>query len=249
MAACHIYRILVLVAALLQLNLVGKAQGYDAGKLDDMLRPDYAPVAPEQVGRSAASPPVAPLFKRTALPGDSMLGLNGLNRLSNFHVVTPFLLRGGQPTAEDLLRLRSAGVKTVVDLRNETVLVRQEAVQARLAGLSFINIPLDVFNSPSRQAVSEFLKVVEDAARQPIYVHCLHGQDRTGTMIAIYRIERQGWNADQAYSEMLSCGFRPGFSQLSRAVFDYGARAGRPGRAPTGGDIVLDLERRMSHKK
>jgi protein tyrosine phosphatase (PTP) superfamily phosphohydrolase (DUF442 family) len=160
--------------------------------------------------------------------------------LPNFHVVTPTLLRGGQPDDQGLSALRRAGVRTIVDLRNEDILVKQEAAAARAAGLNFVSLPLDVFNSPSDTCIASFLSIV-DGAQQPVYVHCLHGQDRTGTMVAIYRIERQGWTANKAYEEMLAYGFRPGFSRLTQAVF---ARGGQP--MPSGGDIVRALKQRFS---
>jgi len=125
-------------------------------------------------------------------------------------------------------------------------LVRQESMQARALGLAFVNIPLDVFNPPSQKAVQTFMNAVADSGNQPVYVHCLHGQDRTGTMVAIYRIEHDGWTPNRAYQEMLSCGFRPGFTQLTRAVFAAGARAGRAGMLPSGGDIVTDMQNRFS---
>ena len=49
-----------------------------------------------------------------------------------------------------------------------------------------------------------------DAAPKPVFVHCMKGQDRTGVVIAAYRIRRQGWTFDQAYQEMLSYGHKPG---------------------------------------
>jgi protein tyrosine phosphatase (PTP) superfamily phosphohydrolase (DUF442 family) len=197
----------------------------------------------------AEMPPLAPAFRRPALTANYAVNYDSLRSLTNFHIVAPYLLRGGQPTAEDLTKLKMAGVRTVIDLRNEEVLVRQEAMQARTLGLSFVSIPLDVFNPPSEQAVQAFMRAVGDGANQPVYVHCLHGQDRTGTMIAIYRIEHDGWNPNQAYQEMLSCGFRPGFTQLTRAVFAAGARAGRPGMPPSGGDIVTDMQNRFSRSR
>jgi tyrosine-protein phosphatase SIW14 len=176
------------------------------------------------------------------------LKYDSLTSLPNFKIVSPTLLRGGQPGVQDLVKLRAAGIKTIINLRNEELLVQREEKEARALGLKFINIPLDVFNSPSEHAVNTFVKQVDNAraTNEPVYVHCLHGQDRTGTMVAIYRIEREGWDASRAYTEMLSCGFRPGFAQLSREVFLRGAKHGRGGTPPSGADIVKDLKQRLS---
>lgn len=198
----------------------------------------YPPVempqpAPNVVSGNSQAPPAAPDLGplRAAIP--------------NVLVVAPGILRGGQPDANGLARLKAAGVRTIINLRNEEVLVRQEASQARALGINFVNIPMDVFNSPSEDAIRQFLKVVDNAGNQPVFVHCLHGQDRTGTMIGIYRIEKLGWSGDQAYREMVSAGFRPGFSRLSDAVFAHAANNGRPGTRPNGGAIAEDLSRRF----
>ena len=166
--------------------------------------------------------------------------------LPNLAVVTPGLVRGGQPTMPGLARLKAAGVKTIVNLRNEDLMIRREGKVAHQLGLKYVSIPLDEFSQPADRSIRQFLKVANDPSRQPVYVHCLHGQDRTGTMVAIYRIQEQGWNASQAYQEMLSFGFRPFFVNLSNAVFDYGQRLGRPGVRPSGGLIVDDLKSRLS---
>jgi protein tyrosine phosphatase (PTP) superfamily phosphohydrolase (DUF442 family) len=190
-----------------------------------------------------AAPPA-----QAQLSDASLRQYGSLSRMANFHVVTPQLLRGSQPSASDLVALKAAGIKTIIDLRNEEVIVKEEAQQAQALGLRFVSIPLDVFNPPGEDAIKQFMAIVDRPSAQPVYVHCLHGQDRTGTMIAIYRIERQGWSADEAYREMLACGFRPGFGRLTQAVFAHAARAGRPGKIPNGGDIVSDLQQRWARK-
>ncbi len=142
----------------------------------------------------------------------------------NVHMVTPGLLRGGQPSLQGLTLLKQAGVKTIVNLRNEEILVNQEATQTRSMGLNYVSIPMDVFNRPSDAAVQQFLAVVCDPSNQPVYVHCLHGQDRTGTMCGIYRLTQQGWPLDAAYNEMVSYGFKPFLGQLRQTVIDYAHR-------------------------
>ena len=60
---------------------------------------------------------------------------------------------------------------------------------------------------PVRQDVVSFLKIVTDPNRTPVFVHCQHGADRTGTMCAVYRVAVQGWSKDQAIEEMTQGGF------------------------------------------
>lgn len=195
-----------------------------------------------KTGQGASEPP-----QKAAMPsGTDFSSLQ--NSLPNFKQVTPHILRGGQPTAEGIQALRQAGVKTIINLRNEEVLVRKEQQQARAAGINYINIPMDVFNSPSEKAISNFLRATDTTSNYPIYIHCLKGQDRTGTMIALRRILRDGWDANRAYDEMLALGFRPGFSRLSQVVFATGAKVGKAGTPPTGASIIFDIAKRIKGK-
>lgn len=164
----------------------------------------------------------------------------------NLSIVTPGLIRGGQPSTLAINGLKKAGVRTIINLRNETAIVNREAGVAKTLGLKFVSIPLDVFNKPSVKAVDTFLRTVSDPANQPVFVHCLHGQDRTGTMIAMYRIENQGFSGERAYQEMLSCGFRAGLVNLSAAVFDRAESLGRAGMRPPANAIADDLQQRFS---
>ena len=67
--------------------------------------------------------------------------------------------------------------------------------------------------------VVHFLQIVTDSSRTPIFVHCQHGADRTGTVCAIYRITIQGWSKDEAIEEMTKGGF--GFHGIWQNLPDY----------------------------
>ena len=45
-------------------------------------------------------------------------------------------------------------------------------------------------------------KRIADPAARPLYFHCMQGRDRTGTAAFTYRVRHDGWNFDQAYTEM-----------------------------------------------
>jgi len=51
------------------------------------------------------------------------------------------------------------------------------------------------------------LKIVSDPKNQPVLVHCQHGADRTGTMVAIYRVYAEGWSMTEAMQELPRFGF------------------------------------------
>ena len=65
-----------------------------------------------------------------------------------------------------------------------------------------------------------FLRVVTDPARRPVFVHCVHGADRTGLMAAVYRVAVQGWSKDEAIREMTpgGYGFHPIWKNIPAAL-------------------------------
>jgi tyrosine-protein phosphatase SIW14 len=166
------------------------------------------------------------------IPADSSPSLKqAASLIPNLSVVSPALLRGAQPSPDALDLLKKSGIKTVINLRNEPILVAQEAAAAKKIGLDYVNIPMNLFEPPSKQQFQMFLATV-DRAPGPVFVHCMRGEDRTGAMIAIYRMARQGWDVNRAYQEMTAMGFKTYLGVLSGAVYDYSAALGRPARRP-----------------
>lgn len=122
--------------------------------------------------------------------------------LPNLHKVSDKLYRGAQPTAEGIKELEKMGVKTIVCLR--TGKIDQELVAG--SNLALEEIPMNAWDVKEDHVV-RFLKVVTDKERQPVFVHCQHGADRTGTMCAAYRVVIDGWTKRQAIDEMTKGGF------------------------------------------
>ena len=135
--------------------------------------------------------------------------------LPNLSQVSPILFRGAQPSHEGMLQLEQMGVKTVINLRG------LHDDEDRLSGtkLSYVGIRFHTWH-PEEEDVVRFLKIVTDPRRAPVLVHCQHGADRTGTMIAVYRIIVQGWSKAEAIREMTEggFGFHPAWSNLPRWI-------------------------------
>jgi protein tyrosine/serine phosphatase len=98
--------------------------------------------------------------------------------------------------------LEALGVKTVVNLRS----MHSDEVELRGRSLDGRHIVFNVFE-PKMKQVIRFLLLAGDPARHPVFVHCKHGADRTGMMVAFYRIVYQGWTKKQAIREMTAGGF------------------------------------------
>lgn len=123
--------------------------------------------------------------------------------LANFYRVSPVLLRGAQPDAAGFKTLEEMGVKTVVNLR---FFHDDGDVKPKDSKLDFKRIHFTpVF--PEDADMVKFLKIVIDPDKQPVFVHCQHGSDRTGTMCALYRIAIQGWSKEDAIQEMRDGGY------------------------------------------
>jgi protein tyrosine/serine phosphatase len=69
--------------------------------------------------------------------------------------------------------------------------------------------------------VKTFLGVLLDPAKKPVFFHCAQGQDRTGTMCAVYRMEIEGWKNDEAFAEMQHFGFNDVWFDLEAFVKNY----------------------------
>jgi tyrosine-protein phosphatase SIW14 len=121
-------------------------------------------------------------------------------KISNFGETNANYYRGGQPKAAEFAELKRAGVKTVIDLQLNGE--AKEPTWVRDAGLRYFNIPLSSRQPASAEQTDYFLKLVNDPANWPVFVHCAGGRHRTGEMTAVYRIAHDSWTADQAWAEM-----------------------------------------------
>ena len=126
-------------------------------------------------------------------------------KISNFGQMDERFYRGARPGKNDYQALAALGIKTVIDLTDNSRSYEQPGVEA--AGLRYVNIPIVDKNSPSVEQINAFLKLVNDPATGKFFVHCAGGRHRTGIMGAVYRFNHDHWNYDQAYAEMLKYDF------------------------------------------
>lgn len=127
--------------------------------------------------------------------------------VDRFGEVSPGIYRGARPDLTGMMALAKLGVRTIVNLDNDEEAVEAEATWARNLGLTMISKPLSGFWTPDHETVDEILHLVSDQSLHPVFIHCQHGQDRTGLIVGLYRVEHERWPAKEAYSEMLSRGF------------------------------------------
>lgn len=122
--------------------------------------------------------------------------------LSNFYKVSDDLYRGAQPKTAGFEELKKLGIKTIVNLRGSNA---DEKMIAG-AGFNYFHIPISsIF--PRKKKFARFLEIVSDPANCPVFVHCRRGADRTGTAVALYRINIQKWEKEEAINEMVNGGY------------------------------------------
>jgi len=150
-----------------------------------------------------------------------MFNTNTDEYLPNFHQLGAELWRGGQPSERGFKELKKQGIRTVVCLREEPSLILQEQELLYKLNIDFVSIPLRPFSIPEDSAVERFLDLSKATQHHPIFVHCLHGMDRTGLMCALYRMHVHDWSYENAYDEMIERGFHEAFRNLSDVAVRY----------------------------
>jgi protein tyrosine/serine phosphatase len=174
------------------------------------------------------------LASSLAAPSTAQLMLSGglsSIRVGNFGQVDEGYYRGAQPEGRDYADLAALGMRTVIDLTGERETRATEPSLVKRAGMKSFRIPMSTQSTPRPQDVEAFLRLVNDPANRPVFVHCVGGRHRTGVMTAVYRMTGEGWTADRDYEEMRKFRFEGflGHPALKRFVFDYHTRLVRNG--------------------
>jgi len=143
--------------------------------------------------------------------------------IPNLALVEPGVYRGGQPDAEGWAWLKAQGVAYDVKLNTwaeaSDALASTNNIIVWDAGM--INFAQQTVGSPDAHALIDTVQVIANhAGKAGVYVHCEHGQDRTGLVIGMYRVRAEGWTKANAYREMIAHGFHPLLLGLGRAWDD-----------------------------
>src|SRR5580658_3441653 len=144
-----------------------------------------------------------PVLALPALAGSSPQGIK------NFYQVDQNVYRGAQPTEDGFKYLAKIGVKTVIDLRAADQRSESEESMVTAAGMKYVNVPMTGLAAPTQAQISTILGILEgnhsEGASGAVFVHCKRGADRTGVVIASYRIDHDGWDNARALSEAKAC--------------------------------------------
>jgi len=151
------------------------------------------------IASAQAQAPPASCVTITASVAAAQPALHGI---TNFGQVTPMLFRGGQPNSEGYRELKQMGIDTVVSFRHEKGENTLERRAVESLGMRFVSMPWHAWDQPTGQQLSQFFALLRSSPQSKVYVHCQQGRDRTGTMVALYRVAMDHWCPASAVAEM-----------------------------------------------
>jgi tyrosine-protein phosphatase SIW14 len=135
----------------------------------------------------------------------------------NFGAINPHIYRGGAPSPIALEELRALGVKVILDLRLAGEGSTAESLEVRKLGMKYVNVPMAALSAPTQAQIERVLPLLFHSDTEPVFIHCRRGKDRTGTVLACYRIQHDNWNNQRALEEAKSFGM----SRLERSMQAY----------------------------
>jgi protein tyrosine/serine phosphatase len=142
--------------------------------------------------------------------------------LENFYRVSEDVYRSKQPNSDQMSALERMGVRAILNLRE----YHTDEREARHTGLKLYRIPVNAEEIDDDFMVRALRTITH--SEKPILIHCWHGSDRTGVVVAMYRMVIQGWPRDKAIDEFINGGygyharFYPNIERYLRRV-DIGA--------------------------
>jgi protein tyrosine/serine phosphatase len=124
--------------------------------------------------------------------------------------------RGAAPEVAGVSWLAQNQFKTIIDLRVENPKGMYDEYRAATArGIRYISVPMNPLAMPKDAEINHVENILGDKSLQPIFVHCTFGDDRTGLVIALYRVFIQKMSPQDAYQEMMDSGFHVYFDNLT----------------------------------
>ena len=131
----------------------------------------------------------------------------------NFFKVAPCLYRSAQPSADAMKQYEAMGIRTVINMRA----LHSDNDEAEGTSLILQRVPINTWHIEDEDVVS--VLTLLRTAQRPILLHCQHGADRTGLMMAMYRIVEQGWTKEAALDEMQNGGY--GYHSIWTNIVEY----------------------------
>lgn len=134
---------------------------------------------------------------------------------ANLYRISPSLYRSAQLSAADLPELQQLGIRTVVGLRA----FHSDAEWLKNSGLQMQRVKIYTWAIHDAQVVAALRAIRQAEPQGPVLLHCWHGADRTGLIVAMYRMVYQGWTREQAWDELAHGGY--GYHSMWKNIPEY----------------------------
>jgi protein tyrosine/serine phosphatase len=164
----------------------------------------------------------------------------------NFHIVAPGVWRSAKLNPESLKRMKTYGLKTIVNLRLDAEKEPWEDGLAKQLGIQCFHFPISGAQVVPVKTVEAVLSILSDPARQPVLVYCAAGKDRTGMIMAAYRIAHKEWPFRDIYQEMMMYGYDTHLPEMLETLRLWSAAQGLPKIAQ---EIALTGQKISGQKK
>ena len=162
----------------------------------------------------------APRIPQVQLPPGAQLSehiYGNLPGLTNVGRVNQGVFRGALPEADGYVTLKRMGIRTVINLCS----TESEKEKVEKAGMRSIEVPMEMSTEGLKEKVDMVVALMADPANRPVYVHCRQGRDRTGIVVAAYRMKVEKWSLADAEDEMHSFGFNDIWVHFKRFIRKY----------------------------
>lgn len=146
----------------------------------------------------------------------------------NFSKVNDGIYRGARLTSEEAVaHLQDYKIKNIINLQGgdldskfgraipwfepgeKASIIAREKLTALSFGISYLHTPinsLDPITEAEDKAIDKTLEFMNNKENQPIFIHCEHGADRTGLLVALYRVKYEGVDVEVARDEWIANG-------------------------------------------
>ena len=126
-------------------------------------------------------------------------------------------------------KLRELGINTIINLRGASARTRAQEAEARALGLNYFNVALPNWGRPQDTRVQRILEIIAAPENGRVFIHCRTGVDRTGTIVALYRMTHEGWSSNDALAEAERNGMRRIQFWMRDYAEDYGEHIAKTG--------------------
>ena len=137
-----------------------------------------------------------------------------LEGVPNLYKLNDSLYRSAQPTTEGMRNLQKLGIKKIINLR----VFHSDRYEIKGTALLDEELSVKVWHIENEDVV-RVLRIVRETGNGPYLIHCQHGADRTGVMIAMYRMVIQEWSRDKAIDEFVNGGY--GYHPFWKNILNY----------------------------